>query len=104
MSVLDNEGHDPNGLGNRPRDFGRIVAAAIKQNGMVCSMERPARHHDVIREMARAGIPIPIVGEQGFITSDGVFVGRRLAKLIAGRAGQIIGERRSESLFSEDLW
>lgn len=82
----------------------RIVAAAIKHGDMVCFVQRPGRHHHVIREMATAGIPIPIIGEQGFLTSDGVFVGRRLAKLIAHRAGQIISLRNHDDLFSEDLW
>lgn len=92
----------------------RIVAAAIKQNGMVCSVPRPGRHHDVIRAMAAAGIPIPIVGEQGFVTSDGDFVGRREARQIAERAAQIIAGRIDADgvpytadhplLFSEDVW
>lgn len=81
-----------------------IVAAAIRQGKMVCFVERPGRHHDVIRQMATAGIPIPINGEQGFITNEGVFVGRRLAKLIANRSGQLLAPRDSDQLFSEDVW
>ena len=81
-----------------------IIAAAIRQGKMVCFVERPGRHHDVIRQMAAAGIPIPINGEHGFITNEGVFVGRKLAKLIATRAGQMLGPRDSDQLFSEDVW
>lgn len=92
----------------------RIVVAAITQDGMVCSVPRPGRHHHVIRAMATAGIPIPIVGAQGFLTSDGLFVDRRSARKIADMAGQIIKscvgpdgapfKREHDELFSEDLW
>lgn len=91
-----------------------IVAAAIKQGKMVCSVPRPGRHGDVIREMASAGIPIPINGTQGFLTSDGLFVDRRHARKIAVFAEQLIKpcvgpdgvpfQREHDELFSEDLW
>lgn len=82
-----------------------IVAAAIKEGKMVCSVPRPGRHGDVMREMAGAGVPIPINGEQGFLTSDGLFVRREFAKAIAMAAGQILPGRGSHrELFSEDLW
>lgn len=88
-----------------PDDMGCIVAAAIKQGNMVCSVPKPGRHHDVIREMARSGIPIPIVGEQGFLTSDGRFVNRYEAKDIANLAGQILAKHGNlAQLFSEDVW
>lgn len=82
-----------------------IVAAAIQQDGLVCSVRRPGRHHDVIRKMAAAGIPIPINGEQGFLTNDGLFVDRRRALMIAQSAKQIIrGRAAVVELFSEDVW
>lgn len=90
-----------------------ITAAAIQHKGMVCFVERPGRHHDVIREMARAGIPTPITGAQGFITSTGRFVGREEGRRIAVAQGQLIpcaGEdgvpfvREHRELFSEDVW
>jgi hypothetical protein len=88
-----------------PDDEGYIVAAAIKQGNMICSVPKPGRHHDVIRGMARAGIPIPIDGEQGFLTSEGLFVGRKLAKDIALMAGQILSKNGDQrQLFSEDVW
>lgn len=80
-----------------------IVAAAIKQGKLVYSVPRPGRHHNVMREMAAAGIPIPIIGEQGFLTSDGLFVGRFEAKDIAVAAGQV-GKTGMAELFSEDVW
>ena len=90
----------------------RIVAAAINQNGLVFHMPAPARHRDVIREMARCGIPIPIVGEQGFVTDEGKFVNRTDAHMIAEAAGQLIPRKDSgvpfvaqhSHLFSEDVW
>lgn len=83
----------------------RIVAAAIKQDGMVCFVPQPGRHHDVIRAMARAGIPIPIKGEQGFVTDEGQFVSRRLARGIAEMASQIVNKNGNpEELYSEDVW
>lgn len=92
----------------------RIVAAAIKHGKMVCFVPRPGRHGDVIRAMATAGIPIPINGAQGFVTSDGLFVDRKRARLIAAHAEQIIKscvgrdgvpfQREHEELFSEDVW
>lgn len=82
-----------------------IVAAAIKHDGMVCFVPRPGRHSDVLRQMAAAGLMIPINGEQGFVTSDGLFVDRRRAREIAFMAEQLGAKtiHRTE-LFSEDLW
>ena len=91
-------------LDREPKVGDLIVAAAIKQGKMVCFVAQPGRHHDVIRAMAAAGIPIPINGEQGFLTNEGVFVGRKLAKVIATRAGQVLSPRDHDQLFSEDVW
>lgn len=88
-----------------PDDEGYIVAAAIRQGTMICSVPKPGRHHDVIREMARSGIPIPIDGEQGFLTSEGHFVDRKRAKYIATLAGQVLTKHGNPNqLFSEDVW
>lgn len=82
-----------------------IVAAAVKEGDAVCSVERPGRHHNVMRAMAAAGIPIPIVGQQGFVTSTGRFVNRFEANDIARAAGQIIVKTGpAGELFSEDIW
>lgn len=72
---------------------------------MICSLPRPARHHNIIRAMAEEGLQIPIVGEQGFLTSDGEFVGRRKALKIAKKCQQIISKNGNEQeLYSEDVW
>lgn len=90
----------------------RIVAAAIKHKGMVCFVKRPGRHYHVIRKMAASGIPIPITGTQGFVTSDGLFVDRVTAMKIALEAEQLLPKscngvpytQENRQLFSEDLW
>lgn len=62
--------------------------------------------------MAAIGVPIPITGQQGFLTSDGMFVDRVKANEIAVAAKQTLPapcngtpfEQRGRQLFSEDLW
>jgi len=86
-----------------------IVAAAIKEGDLVRSVPRPGRHHTIIRAAMEAGLPTPITGEQGFLTSDGEFVGRKTAMRIALAAGQEIIRKEAYAydggpLFSEDLW
>jgi hypothetical protein len=84
----------------------RIAAAAICQGGVIYQLPPPARHHDIIRHMTSTlGIVPPVIGEQGFVTSDGRFVCRRPALRIAREAGQIIQETApAHGLFSEDVW
>lgn len=87
----------------------QIVAAAMRDNatGLVCLTERPGRHADVIREMAKSGMePAVRLGmEQGFLDSDGRFVTREEAFQIAAEAGQIRSHTGPDGmLFSEDVW
>jgi len=92
-----------------------IVAAAIRINGVVCAVEKPGRHHDVIHRLAGAFDKRPIVGVQGFVTSAGRFVDRFEAARIATAADQILPVDGSDGvaikrdliggrLFSEDVW
>lgn len=88
-------------LAQRPK----IVAAAIRRSGMVYFVERPGRHHDVLRKMAASGLKLPIKGEQGFVTSEGKFVNRKVALGIAVKAEQpMVKNGPVGLLFSEDLW
>ena len=64
-------------------------------------MLRPARHHDVLFMIGQS---LALVAEQGFLTSDGEFVDRCAAALIATMAGQITNPRYGNDLHSEDLW
>ena len=82
-----------------------IDRAAISHNGGVFDVPRPGRHHDVIALMRNLGIPAPIRGLQGFITSAGRFVDRMEAATIATVAGQIKEKTGpTHVLFSEDMW
>lgn len=102
----------------------RIGTAAIKVGDDVWTLPRPARHHVLIhaaitahrgRTPTRAPPDSGTVLEaefgralrigsrdQGFVTSEGRFVGRREAAVIALLAGQISSSK--DRLFSEDLW
>jgi len=84
-----------------------VEKAAIKSavDGKVISVDRPGRHHDVIRIMVEKGYPKPIKGEQGFVLSNGVFARRRASYVVAKRADQIIrSEVNPNYLTSEDVW
>ena len=89
----------------------RIVAAALRSINMVVhTLPPPARHHTIIQVMHEA-VPYSARDcEQGFVTSEGRFVDRHIAWLLAVGAGQLDGrfERRNSEgcneLFSEDLW
>lgn len=84
----------------------RIVAAAMQYEGVTISLPQPARHAQIMQssmsfmtdeQTARAC--------QGFLTSEGRFVNRVMARQIAHVAGQnpkTTGNDRD--LFSEDLW
>lgn len=84
----------------------RIVAAAIKHTGVTVSLPRPARHGDIFITagwMFRKVTVLP--SHQGFLTSEGRFVGREEARQIAIDAGQCPGgPAHARELFSEDLW
>lgn len=84
----------------------RIVAAAVHAYGATWSLPRPARHHNVLWAIDKAGLSAiePGPEAQGFLTSEGRFVGRREAAGIAIAAGQIITTKWPPDLYSEDLW
>lgn len=84
----------------------RIVSAAICYGGIVASVPRPGRHHDVIREWhAQTGQVTGGKCEQGFVTSEGRFVDREEGLRIANLAEQILAKAGDPSrLFSEDMW
>lgn len=69
----------------------RIVAAAVHAYGATWSLPRPARHHNVLWAIDGAGLDATAPGPeaQGFLTSEGRFVGRREAAKMAVDAGQL---------------
>lgn len=94
-----------------------IVAAAIRRldvnkawapsdgdhgrNWMTYTMPRPARHHNILHTMPGDALDV----EQGFLTSDGRYVDRVEARLLAVAAGQLLPTAyQSKNLFSEDIW
>ena len=82
-----------------------VETAAIKSNGKVWTMPRPARHGDIINMMRHAGAGYGRPGDQGFVLSDGRFARRQRARRIAVRAFQVppVGPY-GDHLFSEDMW
>lgn len=98
------------GLGPLPTHVETIATAAIRVDGEVWTLPRPARHHVLIQAWAIAHYRDGEEGrigehDQGFVTSTGRFVEREEAKVIARAAGRLL-ERASSSasLFSEDVW
>ena len=77
---------------------GLVLGPAIKRGSLTCCMEKPARNHDVIREMADLGITPPIGhgprDVQGFLTRNGFMDRAQVARLL-GHTGL---------LTTEDLW
>lgn len=93
----------------------KIISAAIDFDGVVWTVPRPGRHHDVIAFIIKDRPWIDHVGgTQGFWTSDERFVEREEARKIAEAADQIIASRigpdgvpykfQHSQLFSEDVW
>lgn len=95
----------------------RIAAAAIQIGQITYALSPPARHHTIMWWLAGFGPntkphggPIiydrmPSGEEQGFITSDGMFVNRKTARKIAVAANQLIPRAMDlEELYSEDVW
>lgn len=92
----------------------RVVAAAIRENGIVYTVPRPGRHHTVMMHMRDAhGFTYVSGREQGFVLSDGTYADRERAYEVAKAAGQLIaregGYRKGEvhegpELYSEDVW
>lgn len=82
-----------------------IVCAAIRHNGVIYSVPRPGRHHNVCQLMFENGLPTEAMREQGFLTSEHRFVNRYEAAAIARAAGQIVREPTPpDMLTSEDVW
>lgn len=84
----------------------RIVAAAVRVHGLLISKKRPARHSDIINEVAENfSTELIHPDDQGFLDSNGDFRERRQAKVIALDADQLLPDaNRDGLLYSEDVW
>ena len=93
----------------------KIVAAAIKKDGVIWTLPRPARHHNIIFAMNDVGkskarenktsFLIEAHGKQGFIDGEGNFLNREDAAKRAILCGQLTKPLIAPpNLFSEDLW
>lgn len=82
-----------------------IDRAAVYKDGIIYSLSRPARHHNVLHAMIASGVD-DLGSEQGFVTTMGRWVRRKPALRIAAKAGQLKGEPTApyHGLFSEDVW
>jgi hypothetical protein len=76
----------------------KIKEAAMIYNNKVYTGKR---HDIIISDLIEKGMPWPIIGIQGFITNDGIFVNRHEAYNIAERAEQLLQTRKDRTLFSE---
>lgn len=89
-------------------DQQRLVGVAIMAGDLTISLQAPSRHSDIIRGLAEQGIRVrgvSLKANQGFITSDGMFVSRRLARDIAYAANQLKRPVQvGMELTSEDVW
>lgn len=81
-----------------------VVAAAVRTDDWVIHFyPRPARHHNILHALHKAGAR-GIRGGQGFVMSDGSFAGRVEAGKCAIESGQIVELKHPPNLYSEDLW
>ncbi|MEO5366974.1 MAG: hypothetical protein H7831_11640 [Magnetococcus sp. WYHC-3] len=85
-------------------DTETIEKAAILLDGVIHTIEKPARHFSIIQKLVGKGYEKPIQGNQGFVTSEGRFVDRVEGAKIAVKSGQIKKLKWPPKLYSEDLW
>ena len=76
--------------------YSMIKQAAILYNGI---LYKGRRHREIVDANKQVNLR---QGQEGFVTSSGLFVDREQAGKIAYSAGQI--KRPKKRLISEDLW
>lgn len=81
----------------------KAVSAACRVDGLTYSMPAPARHHDILLRMPT---PERHLCTQGFLLSDGRFIEREGARVVAIDTKQVkdMSVLHARELFSEDLW
>lgn len=75
-------------------------------DGLVWSLPRPHRHHQVVSVMISHGaVPGEKAGDEGFLDAHGHYLTRKQAMANAESHGQILGGKvKGAVLTSEDLW
>ena len=84
-----------------------IVAAAVYYDGLIYSIEAPARHFHILHAMVEKDVDDEATHPryQGFVTNTGRFVDRYEAAKIARAANQLIRQPTpKDMLTSEDVW
>ena len=85
-----------------------IVSAALEISGMILSLERPARHHDILHLAYDLDFNVPGLSPcQGFLDDKGRFMNREQAYDHVIEIGQWLREPLNDSLkklFSENVW
>lgn len=84
-----------------------IAAAAVYYDGLIYSIDAPARHHHILRAMVKHDVDDAAMSPryQGFVTNTGRFVDRYEAAKIARAANQLIRQPTpKDMLTSEDVW
>ena len=84
-----------------------IMGVAMRMGkGVMLALGPPYRHHDLFRFGRKAGHGDDTLDSvQGFLTSQGVFLGREEALVVAQAAGQLVQKTHPlDKLYSEDLW
>lgn len=81
-----------------------VLTAAIRIGGVVFTLPRPNRHHNILWWLHVLGVRSGQGHDQGFVLSDGIFANRIVAARYAAAAGQITALHAPPHLFSEDLW
>jgi len=86
-----------------------ITHVAIKFNGVIYSLPKPNRHHNVIIkiiELTNAQTVDAHGDDQGFLDDTGKYLNRKEALEVARVNGQLRNDRPiwNNELFSENLW
>lgn len=85
----------------------KVEAAAIKDHkGKLWTLPKPSRHPDIMRCMSEKGLSMFVrESDKGFLLTNGEFVSRRTAKVIAGFQGQLLKPSCNvPELYTEDMW
>lgn len=82
------------------------VALLFDNGNYYVSMEAPARHLDLMMNQIKEGVdPVKVENaEKGFVTQNGYFFRRSVARHYALRTEQIKEAKHPRLLFSDDLW